>query len=411
VPEPVGYRGLLALAVPRRLALASAPADLADWLDYAAIIALLVFGWGEGPFVLALFALALTLPYVLIGPLLAVLVDRVPLRVTLVLSNLGRALTTLLLVFAPHTALVLVLVFLRASIDSAFTPARQAAIQASTPKNLLGSANGLHHAINQTSKIAGPALGGLLLAFLSPQMVFGLNSVLSLIAALLLVNLQLPARAKADAGTTPPFWSELTAGIAEFRRNTLMLTALIFSAVAYFAFFLYDALIALLTAGFGLDATAFGFGIAASGAGGLVAALLAGRLSAAKSLIAMMSAAAFSGITTMAIASAALAGAPVAALVFYLAMALMGGATAFMLVPYRGIIQRETPPDRIGRVHAAGEAVIMSIMLSAPFIGSLIARLWGTGMAFMCGGVLLVVLALVTLVLTRGGNIKSLGAS
>lgn len=39
---PKGYRALLALAVPRRLAAASIPADLADWLDYAAVVALLV---------------------------------------------------------------------------------------------------------------------------------------------------------------------------------------------------------------------------------------------------------------------------------------------------------------------------------------------------------------------------------
>ncbi|MDB5535712.1 MAG: putative NreB protein, partial [Devosia sp.] len=39
--KPVSYRALLALRVPRRLALASIPADFADWLDYAAVVALL----------------------------------------------------------------------------------------------------------------------------------------------------------------------------------------------------------------------------------------------------------------------------------------------------------------------------------------------------------------------------------
>lgn len=63
-----GYRGLLPLPVPRRLAMASIPADFVDWLDYAAIIALLVFAWGEGPFVLALFAFCLTLPHVAVVP-------------------------------------------------------------------------------------------------------------------------------------------------------------------------------------------------------------------------------------------------------------------------------------------------------------------------------------------------------
>lgn len=48
--ETPGYRALLALKSPRRLALGAVPAEFADWLDYAAIVALLVFVWQEGPF-------------------------------------------------------------------------------------------------------------------------------------------------------------------------------------------------------------------------------------------------------------------------------------------------------------------------------------------------------------------------
>ena len=389
-----GYRRLLALPVPRRLALASIPADFADWLDYAAIIALLVFAWGEGPFVLALFALALTLPYVVVGPLLAVVVDRAPLRRTLVVSNLGRGLTTLALVFAPNTALVLLIVFARACIDSAFTPARQAAIQASTPHELLGSANGLHQAINQTSKIAGPALGGLLLAFIPAQGVFGINAVLSLLAAAICLGIILPPKAKTSqhAGIL----AEAAAGISEFRRSRRLLAALIFSAVAYFSFFLYDALIALLTDQFGLGATAFGIGIAASGGGGLLGAFWAGKLASSHPMQTMIAAAGFSGSVTVVIATLALMGVAVPALPYYLALALMGGSTAFMLVPYRTIVQAEAPPDRIARVFATGEAVITAVMLSAPFIGSFIASTWGTGMAFLCGGLMLVLLGLIS---------------
>jgi predicted MFS family arabinose efflux permease len=387
-----GYLALLGLRVPRRLALASIPADFADWLDYAAIIALLVFGWGQGPFVLALFGFALTLPYVAIGPLLAVYVDRTPLGRVLVLSNLGRGLTTLALVFASSTPLVLILVFVRSSIDSAFTPARQAAIQASTPPELLASANGLHQAINQTSKIAGPALGGLLLAFVPAQSVFGINAVLSLAAAASLIWLGLPTR---EAREPSDLRTELTAGAAEFRRNRKLLLALVFSAVAYFAFFLYDALIALLAADFGLGATAFGVGIAASGAGGLIGALVAGRLSSHP--VACMSwSAVFSGSVTVALALAAMAHVAVPAWLYFGALAVMGGSTAFMLVPYRTIVQAETPPDRIARVFATGEALITGVMLSAPFIGSFIATAYGTGAAFLGGGGMVLLLGLVT---------------
>jgi predicted MFS family arabinose efflux permease len=389
-----GYRALLGLPVPRRLALASIPADFADWFDYAAVVALLVFAWGEGPFVLALFGVALSLPYVAIGPLLAVYVDRTPLGRVLVLSNLGRGLTTLALVFAGSTPLVLALVFVRSSIDSAFTPARQAAIQSSTPPELLGSANGLHQAINQTSKIAGPALGGLLLTVMPAQSVFGINAMLSLVAALSLIRLGLPPRA---ARTPSDFRTAMTAGAAEFRRNRLLLLALVFSAIAYFALFLYDALLALLAQDFGFDATAFGIGIAASGAGGLIGALVAGRFTS-RPILSMAGSAVVSGCVTIALALAAIAALAIPVWVYFLALAAMGGSTAFMLVPYRTIVQTQTPPDRIARVFATGEAITTAVMLSAPFIGSLIATAYGTGAAFLSGGALVLLLGVVTAV-------------
>lgn len=51
----------------RRLLAGQAPADFADWLDYLAIAALLAFSWQAEPVVFALFAVALGLPYVLVG--------------------------------------------------------------------------------------------------------------------------------------------------------------------------------------------------------------------------------------------------------------------------------------------------------------------------------------------------------
>ena len=395
-PLQPGYRALLARPAPRRLALACVPADFSDWLDYAAVVALLVYGWGQGPTILAVFALALSLPYVLVGPLLAVLVDRLPLRHTLFVTNIGRALATLAFAFTGDALLLLALVFVRGCIDSAFTPARQAAIQSTTPEALLAPAQGLHQAINQTSKIAGPAIGGALLAVWPAQGVFLFNAALSALAALSMLRVAVPQRPPATEAPAP-FLSRALAGLAEFRRSRRLLVALVFSACAYFAFFLYDALIALLAEGFGFDATAFGLSISASGLGGLLGALLAGRLAGDRPVLSMALAALVSGTTTGTIALLALQGIPVSQPAFLLALGFMGGATAFMLVPYRTIVQAETPPERIARVFASGEAVIVAAMLSAPLIGSAIATRWGTPMAFLAGGALLALLGLATL--------------
>jgi len=112
----------------------------------------------------------------------------------------------------------------------------------------------------------------------------------------------------------------------------------------------------------------------------------------------MIGAAVVAGSTTVLIAIAALQNWPMPAPLYFLALGFMGGSTAFMLVPYRTIVQAQTAPDRIARVFAAGEAVITAVMLSAPFIGSFIAATWGTGAAFLCGGMLLVLLGLVSIV-------------
>lgn len=396
--EPVGgtgYGALFRLAVPRRLVLAVIPADLADWLDYAAIVALLVFTWNEEPYALALFAIALSIPYILVGPFLAILTDRLPLRAVLVASNVGRGLVTIGLIFAGDTAVVLILVFLRSSIDSAFTPARQAAIQATTPTALLPAANGLHQAVNQTSKVIGPALGGLLLSVMTPQWVFAVNTLLSLAAAIVLATIAIP-RATAERAEESVFRRAL-AGFAEFGRSKALRIALLFVAFAYFSFFLYDALVALLAAELGFDETTFGLSIAASGAGGILGALLAGRMTRTAPLRVMAAGALLSGLATVLLASAAAAALTIPLVLFFLALAFMGGSAAAMLVPYRTIIQESVAPDRIARVYAAGEAVTVAVMLSAPFIGSAIAERFGTPFAFLCGGVLLLILGIATI--------------
>ncbi|MDV3250751.1 MFS transporter [Devosia sp. BK] len=395
------YGALLKLPVARRLALASVPADFADWLDYAAVIALVVYAWGEGPLALALFALALSLPYVLVGPFVAVFVDRAPIRTVLILSNLGRALATLSLAFTGDTLVLLALVFVRGCVDSAFTPARQAAIQTSTPEHLRGVANGLHQAINQTSKIAGPAIGGLLLVVWPAQNIFMLNAALSLVATLIAVSLVLPPR-PSSTEERGRFVTESLKGISEYRRSRRLMVALIFASCAYFAFFLYDALIALLAKGFGFDETAFGLAISAAGLGGLLGALVAGQMAGKRPMPTMALAAVISGATTAAVAASAMMGWTVQLPAFLLVLCFMGGATAFMLVPYRTIVQTDAPPDRIARVFAAGEAVITMTMLSAPLIGSAIASHWGTPAAFLVGGVLLLALGAITLVAHRG---------
>ncbi|MFD1943604.1 MFS transporter [Paradevosia shaoguanensis] len=380
----------------RWLLACSVPADLADWLDYVAILSLLVFVWGEGPLVLAGFAICLAAPYALIGPWLAVWVDRDEPGRAMLLANLGRAATTALILVASNVVAVLAIVLLRSAVDSLFAPARQAMIQRITSDADLGTVNGLHHAINQTAKVVGPGLGGLLLAVMPFNWVIGTNAILSLLAALACLPLA-GRQALPSLQTKDEQGGGIIEGFAVFTRDRLLLLALLFAAGAFFAFFLYDSQLALVAVLFGLGQEGFALSVASSGAGGVVGALLAGRLAGQRPMPVMILAAVVSGLTTMAVSVWAMLGLPMGLAPFLLILAAMGGTTAMMMVPFRVLMQRRVPQAVMARASATSEAVITAVMLAAPLLGGAISAQWGVAVAMCLGGTLVVLLALATL--------------
>jgi MFS family permease len=388
-----GYRALLADPAQRRLLLGSAPADFADWLDYVALIAVIIYVWHHGAFELALLAVAFTLPYVLIAPFLAAWVDRTDLKRVLIASNAIRAVATLSLAVAPNVWVLFLLVMLRSLADSAFNPARQAALQAITAEPQLTTVNALHAGLGQTAKIVGPAIGGALMLFLPVQGVFVVNGLLSALAVLGFALVTIPPRPPATE-EHPTLWTQFGAGFAEFRKSRLMFAVLAFVAAAHFTFFLYDTQIGLLAQQLGYSATELGLTVTASGAGGLLAAALAGRFERARPMVLMAIPALISGPVTLGLAIAAIVGVAIEFWIFMAVMAVMGGTTVFMMVAYRTVIQRETPPDRIARVVAAGEAIMIAALMTAPFLGSVITAFAGVGAPFFIGGALLTLIGI-----------------
>jgi len=71
----------------RKLLGAQLPADFADWFDFVAIGALLAFSWNAEPVIFAVLAVSMGLPYLIIGPLAGVVVDRSNLKSVLIWSN------------------------------------------------------------------------------------------------------------------------------------------------------------------------------------------------------------------------------------------------------------------------------------------------------------------------------------
>ncbi|MEO0931262.1 MAG: hypothetical protein AAFY14_11535, partial [Pseudomonadota bacterium] len=62
--------------------------------------------------------------------------------------------------------------------------------------------------------------------------------------------------------------------------------------------------------------------------------------------------------------------------------------------PFRTIIQNNVSSARIGRVTALSEAVNTVALLTAPFIGAAIASAFSIGASFICGGVVMLLVAI-----------------
>ncbi|MBA2713298.1 MAG: MFS transporter [Rubrobacteraceae bacterium] len=145
----------------------------------------------------------------LAGPLVGVLADRLDRRVVLVANDLARAVLVLGLVFARDLAAIYALVFLMGLARTFFNPTIRAAFPSVVGEGDLTRANALIGTTFSVSETAGPALGGLLVAFAGVEVAFVLDAATYLVSAALLSRIPLPRPQKEDDGG---FGEELKAG-------------------------------------------------------------------------------------------------------------------------------------------------------------------------------------------------------
>lgn len=384
----------------QKLFLGQIPADFADWLDFVAIGALLAFSWNSEPFVFAILAVSMGLPYLMIGPFAGALVDRTDTRTILIWSNVGRGLLTALFFFAQNWPVLMVLIALRSSVDTFFTPAKQSAIQALADKDARTQANAISHGINQASKIFAPAIGGGLLIWIDPHLVFLVNAVVSLLAASLLLRLQkLTQSVDQNDGEEEGMLDSIGRGFGLLAKNHILRITIGVMAGGYFAMFFYDTLIAPLTRELGFSQTDLGLSLAAVGAGGVLGAVVLARREEAKRPFVLIGCGA--GLGAVLIASLGFAESlsfPIHLWLFLCTFFVLGIGSAIMVVPFRTIIQNNTDARSIGQVTALSEATNTFALLTAPFIGAWFAAMFSVGAAFVLGGLVLLCVATIALI-------------
>lgn len=379
--------------------------DLGDWLDLLALLTLLAYQWRLGAPALAALTMAQLLPWAVVGPLAGVLVDRWPRRRVMVSCDLTRALIVLGLIWAPNLVDVLVLVALKFVLSTAFNPARWSAVQVTVPEDDLLAANSLSRLSVNATKLLGPVVGGLLVAASGPRSAFIVDSLTFLASAALLSRLpslrpEAPSGAALDQALLAGFRSGLDC-IVQRKALLLAVAAIVLEMLIVES---NDSLFVLAAKGLGMGEALVGIAIGCSGAGNVIGAMFIGQWGRhARPFGIMGGGQMIVGVVEASIGVALLTGLRGGGV--WLPLLLINGAGfACIWTSFSYILQRETPPELMGRVTATATGLYTAFGLVGPPAGAVLAQRTSVGLVYAVTACALLLLGMVVMLLRTAGT-------
>lgn len=379
--------------------------DLGNWLDFVAIQVIVAYHWGLGEAAIASVIIMLGLPWVIIGPLASVFIDRLPKKSLMIACLLLRILFVAGLYFSPNLYVLLVFIFLKATVAALYDPARQSAIRFTVKEEDLPEAVTLSQLSVNTMKIVGPALGGGLIAIFGVKSPFIFEAAGFLLAILILMTFPKMETSMKVVDETPvkkvSFMKEFSEGIRHIISARILKAAILLSSIAFFIIFLYDGLFVFVAQQLGFSQGEFGWLISSVGFGSVAGALMLGKWThwKLKPIHLMASASLLSGILILTIGLGAKEIFELPKLGWMAGLFLLGILASAEGVPYGYVLQSETPKEMMGRVSAAAMSLQTFSMLVAPAAGAFLARMAGVSAVLIGAGIATFILGSIALTL------------
>jgi MFS family permease len=357
------------------------------------------------PLALGLVAAAQFVPVLVLGLFGGIVADALPKRRTLMIIQLGMAVLAIVL-FALTVAgvievwMVLVLAFLLGTLNAFEMPVRQAFTVELVGKPDIPSAIGLSASMFNTSRILGPAIGGLVIAAAGVEMAFLLNALsfgAVLVAYAVMRESELyPVTRIQRPGSAGDVLRSLREGLLFVRRTPVILLGVTTVGLVAMLAMNFQVLVPILARDvLGVGAEGFGFLMAASGVGSLLASFW---LAFGKGIR--------PGVT---VGGAILIGAAVTGLgmttSYAMAAALLffGGMGGIAMAVSANVTNQLTAPDELrGRVIGVHTTIFVGSTPVGGLIAGTIASLAGVQAAFLIGGLAALVVGLIGAVWLRG---------
>jgi DHA3 family macrolide efflux protein-like MFS transporter len=396
-PVLLSFRDVLAVTVMRRVWYAQVVSLFGDFLALFAVIAVVSFRLHGTAAQLTGLQIAYMLPIVFVGPVAGVFVDRWPLKPTLISSDLIRAGLALLLI--PATSLWQVYGVLAAlsCVSAFFGPAQTVTIRSHVPVAGLMSANALMQIAFMGSRIIGPSIAGILVATFTPSVCYAIDVISFLASASLIASVAIvrPASLQPPAGSSTnrihQIWIDMRAGWSFIIHHAAILFFVIAMAAGLFTIGCFGPLISIYVRDtLRADPGLFGFVSGMVGVGLLLGTQIIRQ-------IARQPWSSDTGLVLWGLfgigAGVLLLGAVPHIVATFASTFIIGFAFAAIMVPASTLIQRETPPDMLGRVGSTNASVIFLGQILGLAVSGVLAELVGVRTVFFLCAALSVGLA------------------
>ncbi|HET7656964.1 MAG TPA: MFS transporter [Bacillales bacterium] len=370
--------------------------DFGNWVYFIALTVLISYSWHLGAAALSALTIVFGIPWVVIGPLCSVWVDRLPKKAVMISCDLLRAAATIGLVFAPNLYVLLFFVFIIESLGSLFDPARQAVIRMTVPEAALAEASSLSQLSINATKIIAPAVGGALLIVMKAQGVFIIETVIFLLSAFILSWLKVHSPEEDSQNETgkKKYWVEWSEGFKYIFSKKMLAYGILMTAIGMFFVFLYDGFFVLWARKIGFGKESFGLVLSMIGFGSISGAALVGQWAIWKSnpLRFMCLSGMLSGFLIVCFGLGGLSLIHMNLTVWMAIVFLLGVTGMGTTVPFGYILQTQTSAKLMGRVSSSSNALINFSMLLAPALGAVFVSWLGIGAVFLISGIAFVLL-------------------
>jgi len=398
MPEPMSMGEVLRIPTMRRLWYAALVSTFGDFLALFAVIGVLTFQLHATPQQVTGVQISYMLPIAVLGVLAGVFVDRWPLKLTLVSSDLLRAGLCLLLLLAHDTMSFYLVLAAISVVSSFFGPAQGVTLRTAVPLHGLRSANALMQQVMFGMRIVGPAIAALLVASFGARSCYLADAASFVASGCLIASLAIsrpPAAAQAakvlgEDPAAPPsglarIFADMRVGLDFMVHHAGILFVMLAMASGMFVIGCFGPLIAIYVRD-SVHASTKAFGIASAMIGigmfvGVNALTTLGKKIKNGVLV-------YAGLGGIAL------GLCVLTLLAHiwstlLANLIIGFAVAGIVVPATTMMQQETPPALMGRVGSTFMSLVFTAQISGLVLSGLIADHIGVRHVFAyCAGLL-----------------------